>query len=332
MMMNKHKFKLNARVKVLLFDFADGALKQFSVPGKVTNQSEYPYGYIVKLDNPVDFYGHIPSMTIYGIEDNRNHSVTLQQIFCRESLLSQHDKRLRNRLLEIGEAIIFCKIYTVVVKPTGAIDYINYYNEAGTVETLLSSSKLGERTEHQDRIAYKVPHFFGFTKKVSGIAPEPTELHFSSHRYTTINFWEGFKWEYQESEITPFLPRNGEQICGISSTVKTNKAPSFDRWFVCSYQFKMLWMLLKADVWPDKFKEYTDAEFIELLVIPENEEHLYIPHEVPFSRYLYAAIFLLAVRDAETLPAEWNLPKRKLPDREEMEPFEVWWPRKVLEE
>jgi hypothetical protein len=70
--------------------------------------------------------------------------------------------------------------------------------------------------------------------------------------------------------------------------------------------------------------------YIESLIIPINETNHYIPHEYPLSRYLYAAIFLLAVLKINKLPEAWHLPKKQNNVTGIMEPFEEWWPKKIL--
>lgn len=344
------KFLINSRVKVSTFDVYENQIQFRTVEGIVTEFFPNINCYNVLLDEPMMFYGHIPSLNFdpkinnIGMIVNPDKSVTLKVICCKQNNLSYPEQKLRNRLRELGANLVFGKINTIITKPPNSIDYINYYNEDGKIITYCSKDEL-EKTiqkttsneKQVDRIAYKVPHFFGFTKKNFN-NQDSREIHFSANRYYNIDFWEGFTWEVKEKDVKPYLSQANDQICGVinqSKETKSDKASSFEKWFICSQQFKTLWMLLKFENWPEKFNNYSDEQIIKLLILPENTENVFIRHEVPFSRYLYAAIFLLAVRNVEVLPSEWNLPKRKLLDTNgvfgnEMIPFEKWWPYKVM--
>lgn len=330
-------FHINSRVKVITFDVYENQVQFNHVEGLILNYIDNIGSYNILLDKPLTFYGHIPIAPNYllnSIQINADKSVTLNVICSKANMLSYPEQTLRNKLRELGSDLVFSRVNTVITKPSNTIDYVNYYRNDGKIITLSNKDEIDKCPA--ERLAYKVPHFFGFTKKTNNniqntSIKDAKEIHFSANRYTQIDLWDGFNWEVKDKDVKPYLAQLKDQICGVINTNKSaDKAISFTKWFICSQQFKTLWMLLKFDKWPEKFLNYTDKQIIDLLIIPENKENLNIRHEVPFSRYLYAAIFLMAVRNVEILPQEWHLPKRKLPNNTEMLPFEKWWPQLVL--
>ena len=85
------------------------------------------------------------------------------------------------------------------------------------------------------------------------------------------------------------------------------------------------WRLIMYERWPETYRTLTDKELVDKLIIPENKENYYIRHENPESRYIYAAIFLLLVRQKEKLDPEWDLPKKLNSKLGTNIPFEIWW-------
>ena len=95
-------------------------------------------------------------------------------------------------------------------------------------------------------------------------------------------------------------------------------------------QFLFLCRLIvyKYKDWPESISSLTDEQIIKRLILPENTKNYYIRHENPQSRYIYAAIFLLVVRNHKQLNREWDLPAKFDVIEHKHIPFEIWWLKK----
>lgn len=321
----RHKFKEGQIVYVQIRDWEPGDSVKFQIwkeLGKIDSLVHDPLGYNVKLGRTVQFKGNhpVPKSSEWQIND---------LIFVREGDLSLRQKDiLLGKLREFVSEIIFREVSAVYTKPAKEIQYINYYSPDGKVIVMTDDRKC---VKEQNRLAYKVSHFYGFSSPCQGPSHEKkdtsrTDFHFTMNRFGEVDFWDGIKWGQIEKNKA-FLVKTGNLICGISAKTKELGAPSFDQWFVCSRQFKFLCYILMIDGYEEKLRMRRN-EIIANLIIPENPDNLYIPHEIPISRFLYAAIFLLVFSEEKELPREWNLPQRKSPNGPDLEPFETWWPRK----
>lgn len=330
-----HRFRLGQVVYVYLHDWEPGDATKFRIwkeVARIESLVHVPLGYNVVLSKPTAFKGYYPTPIFIGHEnmilpeDPSLHS----HIFVREGDASLRQRDLRDKLREFVSSLIYREVTAVYTKPPGQIQYISYYSSDGKITAITDDKKhLGE----PNRLAYKVSHFYGFSSPCQGPSYEKsstsgTDFHFTMNRFGEISFWEGIRWNGVEKNKA-FLVKSGNLICGVSSQTKESNAPSFDQWFVCSRQFKFLCHLIMSTNHEEKLR-MKRQDIIANLIIPENPENLYIPHEIPISRFLYAAVYLLACCDEVELPKEWNLPERKSPQGTTMEPFEVWWPRKVL--
>lgn len=338
-----HKFKEGDQVVATLHDWSSDrsvALATKTVQAQVLKRLTRPFGYNVRLKEPVMFRGHLPlpfsrsnrdslDSVCIGEQDHPDR-ILLQEIFIREFDLGREKISLRKKLATFMCTLVFRKISVVYTKPTGQIEYINYFADDGRILTIPDDKKLASRPDSARRLAYKVTHFYGFSNPLpdGGAEPAPCrgkDLHFTMNRFSQLDFWEGIEW----STITKskaFRPNQGDLICGTPPTTVSDQAPSFDRWFISSVQFRLLCDLICSG----NHRGVREEDIIEALILPDNLANYYLSYETPFSRYLYAAIYMLAVKEVTSLPAEWELPMHKSPSSSQLEPFEVWWPRKVL--
>ncbi len=336
-----HKFSENESVVILLHDWLPNS-QQLSKKSKavIVKKVYRPHGYNVRLEEPIIFRGHVPlpfnknSRDIF-ILDDRKDGVMMQDIFVREFDVIQEDLSLLKYARAFFKNIVFRRIHAIHTKPEDTISYINYYGFDGKISTLADDRKVLQEKDGSKRLAYKVPHFFGFAQSTDDYMLEDNltknvQLHFTMNRFAQIDFWDGLDWE-DVDKTKAMRPIDRELICGYASQVSNSQAPSFDKWFVCSEQFMLLCYLICTKDWAHPFIDMKEVDLIQMLIIPENKEHIYIAHEFPISRYLYAAIFLLCVRKVQTLPEEWTLPTRKSLTEVDVEPFEVWWPNKLAD-
>ena len=329
-----HKFADGESVNIIIHDWNipnENLIVSRIVPGQISSKVFRPFGYNVKLSEPVTFYGHIPltfsrsNRDSIGQVDMQANSICLQEIFVREDDVLKQPINLRRKLARFMSTLLFRKITTVHSKPVGQIEYINYHSPDGKILTVPDDKKLVDQPDAAKRLAYKVSHFYGFSTPISELSSEDgrtkgKDIHFTMNRYAQIDFWNGIEWQ-QINRSKAFRPSQGDLICGAPPAVLSEQAPSYDRWFVCSPQLRFLCSLI---IGTGQHPPINDV--INLLIMPENPSNFYTPHEIPISRFLYAAIYLLACRPDVTIPSEWNLPKR---DRET---FEVWWPKKMSSE
>lgn len=344
-----HLFEIGQNVNVTLRDWTS---KQSTcskvVQATILEHVERPFGYDVRLQEAVTFKGHMPSPLKSKSPDvvtfnNEDDLVSMSVIFVKEFMLSKIHSKLRDILATKFQNLEFRVISAVHVKPPAQIEYINYHRSDGTIETLSddralfdAASNESEVRELRRRLSYKPTHFYGFTRMNSPV-PEGADgesvrdrtIHFTMNRYTDISLTDGISWLDIEDSM-PRKPEIGQLVCGEASQHKAEKAPSFDNWFICSNQFMRLVILIRNKEVPRALAGMSQAQLLDSLIIPKNDKNYYIPHEKPVSRYLYAAIYMLAVQGVTTnLPVEWNLPTRRMADGQ-IHPFEVWWPASVL--
>ncbi|MEI7986398.1 MAG: hypothetical protein WCI55_12295, partial [Armatimonadota bacterium] len=266
--------------------------------------------------------------------EEKDGMINLQVLFVRETDVEPPGQnQILQRLRLFASKLVFRQITVVYNKPLNQIQYINYFAKDGSVSVITDDRKFNTEADSEKRFAYRVAHFYGFAKPI----PEPTyesvktretSIHFSMNRSSEIDFWEGMEWGSVDKSKA-FRPRKGDIICGYASKGRDPNAPSFDRWFVCSPQFKTLCYLLCVDG-AEEILGWDQETVLQNLILPENPLRYYISHEIPVSRYMYAGIYSLARSDVMKLPSEWNLPERKAYQSTSTEPFEVWWPAKVL--
>jgi hypothetical protein len=324
-----HRFKVGQLVYVQLHDWDPGEIPRFQSwreLGRIESLVHSPLGYNVTLKKRIIFKGNYPLPV--------GKTYDTDQIFVREGdAFFYQTNMVKEKLRAFISNLAFREVTAVYTKPTGQIQYINYYAPDGKVHVMTDDKKHMKET---GRLAYKVGHFYGFSGPCQGPRYEKSstagiDLHFTMNRFSGISFWEGIEWEPIEKSKA-FLLRTGNLICGTVSQTRESHAPSFDQWFTCSRQFKLLCFLLMTNN-HEEILRMKRTEIIENLIIPENKENYYIPHEIPISRYLYAAIYLLVCCEEKLLPPpDWQLPQRRSPFGPEMERFEIWWPRKVLDQ
>jgi hypothetical protein len=326
----QHRYRPGQLVSARLHDWtADGKPRACVQVVRVVGLIHQPFGYNVESLESVYFRSHMPYPI--GIEhplvQEVNGSVSFHPFFIRETDLEEIQNPLLRKLRQFTSNLIFREITVVYTKPPGQIQYINYFAKDGTVSTIDDERKLAKEPDTNGRFAYKVAHFFGFAKPLPGPSFESVEtrdvsIHFSMNRFSEIDFWNGMRWGNVDKNKA-YRPEKGDIICGYASRGKDPNAPSFDQWFVCSPQFRTLCSILHAE----DGERNRDA-IIPHLILPENPNHYYIAHEIPFSRHLYAAIFCL-VNGMTKLPVEWKLPERKASTDLHTESFEVWWPARA---
>lgn len=356
-------YKKDDRVVVEMYDWYLTTQNKIRLSGKILNYVHNPKGYNLLLDEPIQFYGILPlpvrmyKKDIYGKEISekeigfcgKNGSYFSNIIFVREwmivdtlnkemSLIDNvfEDMSINNialeRIRDFFSNLFFRSIESIRLTDQKT-HFFKYFKEDGSIEILTSDrdvrKQLGKDADL--RLIPKVPHFYGFTSNNSITSMSKTwensQLHFTDNRYCTIDFHEGCEWG-DVQKLHAIYPIKGSIICGVVSRRHHDKPPSFDRWFSCSKQFLFLWRLIVHKNWPLPITNLTDEQIVEKLIIPENLNNYYIRHENPQSRYIYAAIFLLIVRNQKTLNSGWDLPKKFDPIRKINVPFEEWWLQK----
>lgn len=338
-----HKYKPGQRVLVLLKDWTpDQAACSKTVEGTVLHKITQPFGYDVKLRQPVTFRGNTPFPLLADNDasyDDSRDAVRMSVMFVKEFNMTKVHNRLREVLAKKFSELVFKVIGTIHTKPAAHIEYINYYQKDGTVVTLSDDRQLFNDAESEEqkeeikkRLSYKLTHFYGFTRPNNPIHEtrnydQRETLHFTMNRFSEVSFMNGFEWLSIDSSI-PKLPEVGQIICGRASQHVEKKAPSFDNWFISSPQFMRLVALIRNRQTPRTMSKMSEAEIIESLTIPKNTDNYYVAHEKPISRHIYAAIYMLAVKGDDNLPAKWNLPERNIGDKKQ--PFEVWWPNILM--
>lgn len=333
MQQEQHKFSEGEFVNIVIHDWnapQENLMTMRLVSAQITQRVFVPFGYNVKLSEPITFYGHIPlpfsgSRSSVKLVETQRGSISLDEIFVRETDVSKQPINLRVKLARFMSKLLFRKITIVYTKPVGQIEYINYHAPDGKILTVSDDRKLIDQVDSEKRLAYKVTHFYGFSTPVTEVSTEDErtrskDLHFTMNRFAQIDFWNGIEWN-PVNRSKAFRPSTGDLICGAPPATLGEQTPSYDRWFVCSPQFRFLCTLICSPHHP-----HSVGDIVNMLTIPENPSNHYTPHEIPLSRYLYAAIYLLACRPDIAIPRDWQLPVR---DRE---PFEVWWPKKMSED
>lgn len=209
----------------------------------------------------------------------------------------------------------FSKVTAVLpVEAKVKVSYILYYYPDGEVKTVLEPTK--EMLANPQRLVYKHLHFFGFDDTV------PESQHFTANRCANINLCQGLCWGSIVSNA--IRPSPGDFLCHvISGDFRKGNAPSMDFWFNCSPQFHTLVKLVLRKV------QMNMNEAIKALVIPLNKENLPMTTEWVESRYVYAAIWLIL--NKKPIPSEFKLPARKNPKTTQLDTFEQWWPREILQ-
>lgn len=345
----KHSYTIGDEVEVRLMDWdSKGQMYELQTKGFVLSQVQEPFGYNIQLSEQISFIGSFPApifspkaqrpqVETYRARKSNRDAYDFNVIFCKEFMLTRASSDLRCALLDLIQDLIFKRVHISYSKPDGIIEYINVYLPDGKVKTLSDDKHIPEVligcTDIGQRLAYKVPHFFGFTKtdmiydvSKSGALREKS-IHFTSNKHSNIDFWDGFTWTDSREQARVYLPQEGNLLCGKASHFVTGKAPSFDKWFNSSEQFMRLCKLLQTY---NPRQDLDPAPYIDALIIPVNETNHYVPHEYPLSRYFYAAVFMLAVLKMNKLPEAWRLPKKQNSITGLMEPFEEWWPNKIL--
>jgi len=332
-MFTNHKYSVGDQVVACLRDWSpDGLYFSRLVRAEIVSKVYNPLGYNVRLSEPATFEGHVPfpftalPVSAY-ILDSPVKGTRLQVVFIREFDLSQEAINLHRKLQEFMTPLVFRVIKVVHTKPANQIEYINYFAPDGQVTTIPDDRKFSDDAG-KNRLAYKVSHFFGFAHPFAGQQQEDfttadKDMHFTMNRFSEPDFWNGLQWS-DIDRSKAFRPEKGTIICGSPPALATDQAPSYDHWFVCSPQF----MFLRNLICHGQPRVLSDTDVIARLIIPENVNNLYIPHEIPPSRYLYAAIYMLVIKEVKTLPTTWQLPTMRNPKTFEIEPFEVWWPAK----
>jgi hypothetical protein len=290
-----------------------------------------PFGYNVVLNAPYIFKGYIPlPYGTHSLPDFSGTTVTLTKVFVRpQDILkpNQNGKELEIKLRSCFENIRFGKVTTS--KPDDSktkILYYMHYDKNGKVHNLTHEEAAGLGKEDSDRIV-KVPEFFfAFAQDIYDHPANSKSYHLSIHRFADVQFTKEKFW--QEPGTKPVArPTNGTLVCGVCSGRfgQNGNAESFDYWFVCSEQFRLL-----VDLCMGRVKMPLD-EALRRLEMPKNEANLPISCEVPESRYLYAAIWYLMAKGVTKLPEDWRLPKRYSSKNPQVSlTFEAWWPEHFL--
>lgn len=327
-----HLFNVGDTVTVKLFDWSKDSSTKRSVSGRIVSKVSDPVGYDVELNEPAIFTGYIPFPRHMKTAPKitQSHAIC-KTIYVRDFCVSV---QLKEKMLKFIDGLVFKTVNVVHTPKPEKCDYINVYLPNGRVETVVDDDEvyglIGNDVE--GRLAFKVPHFYGFTyPDTQFIVPEfsqsnkkePTKggsIHFVVNRNNVPNFYEGARWD--KYDFWAFKAQAGQIVCGKLSSVKTNKPPSFDYWFVSSIQFLNFCKLLSSKYVP---KSDQMQELLDLLVLPKNDKNLFVPHEPYISRYIYAAIYLILTTGTTKLPDEWELPRRSVGGS--MMAFEEWWPK-----
>ena len=351
---SRHKYQVGQMVSCRFYDWTpEGKTRHCTQVARIISRIDLPFGYNVESSKPISFLSNeplpVPSFDRYRISlagdkvspksntsdqeddildqiEEKDGMIFMRVLFIRETdIESNVQNHLLKKLRTFMTKLVFREITAVYTKPPNQIQYINYFARDGSVSVITDDRKFNTEPDSEQRFAYRVGHFYGFAKPMAGPTYEVAEtrdvsIHFSMNRFSEIDFGDGMKW-CGVDKSKAVRPRKGDIVCGWASKGRDPNAPSYDHWFVCSPQFKHLCYLLCVD----------GAEgSLENLILPENPLHYHIPHEIPMSRYLYAAIFSLVCGGMMILPPEWNLPERKVYQTASAEPFEVWWPARVM--
>lgn len=327
-------FNVGDNVAVKLHDWNKDGMTKKIVPGKILAKINEPSGYDVELVEPVSFIGHIPfPRQSKNTSKITNDSALCKVIFVRDFCVSI---QIKEKMLKFINGLVFKTVNVVMVKPD-KFDYVNVYTPEGKIYTLADDRDISKYVGNdvEGRLAFKVPHFFGFTHAdtqfavpdyVTNINRDQTNaqsIHFSVNRISVPDFYQGTEWKKYDEYV--FRPQSGQIICGKPSQIKNNKPQSFDYWFISSTQFMNFCKLLSSKCVP---KQEQMTELLNYLVLPKNEKNFFIPHEPYISRYIYAAMYLILVTGTSKLPEEWELPKKAV--KGVMQPFEEWWPKAFL--
>lgn len=336
---NKHKYQEGQLVNARFHDWTpDGRPRVCLQMVRIVARVDLPFGYDVESTKAIGFLGNMPfPVSIPREVSEKDGLVSFRHLFVRETDLeppSSVSLQMLKKLRTFASRLIFREIAAVYTKPPDQIQYINYYAKDGSVSVITDDRKFNTEPDSEKRFAYRVPHFYGFGKPIPGPSYENPEtkdvaIHFSMNRFSEVEFWDGMGWGSVDKSKA-FRPRKGDLVCGWASAGRNPNAPSFDHWFVCSPQFKTLCYLLCVDGAEVKLGWKRDVT-LERLTMPENPNHYYIAHEIPLSRHLYAGIFSLVCGGTSKLPSEWKLPERKAYQDAATEPFEVWWPTRLLQ-
>lgn len=177
--------------------------------------------------------------------------------------IANFDLKLTNfgiALRKLWQRLIFRKIKKIVTNDNDINGGINYY--------LTENREIGVKCYNNLEIAYsEIPkekmdnfritfdHYYGFTDKsfISSVEPHYLKNHnifFGNNNRSEINFDDNAKLFFGPTEECFIPPKKGQIICGLVNS--NNKGYYFSKWFVCSYQFYLLWLVV-CD--PDKIIE-----------------------------------------------------------------------------
>ena len=325
-----HSFPVGAKVCVTICDWVRGGPTTQQVLGTIDSLVFAPFGYNVVLNLPHRFYSHIPIPygTSYPLPDFSGTNIVLSKIFARPAAIKAFDdggqKQLETRLKSFFSELVFSHITTLKPEhPNVKVLYYQYFHENNKLKTAVTDlSELPEDYDPQ-RLVTIQDFFYGFSKDVDDSSKH--SYHFSSNRNSHIQFTKPCIWPIPAKPTPKAILKPAEKslICGISSGQhgKGGNAEGLDKWFACSPQFKLL-----ADLCTGK-EVMTWEKALAGLVMPKDENNMPIFHEIPESRYLYAAIWSLASKGITKFPEDWCLPKRSSPRNPKMMlSFESWWP------
>lgn len=336
MIKRTHKFVVGECVQVTLIDFTlENPWRTMKTEGEIVALVDKPFGYDIRLNRPVQFKAATPFPITLETEikyDVRSDTHSCDAIFSKEDFINSLESQLLDKLRRITSKWVFRSAKVLHTVPEKQVHYAVVYKPDGQMEIFDDPRQIPEELNTNRRVALSLPHHFGFTRSPRNLSGEKEtqvtsgkELHFSDNRRRAFDLWGGFGM-IDADVSTVFAPREGDIICGQASQVRKQDLPSYDGWFVCSRQLELLIRLFRD---PEITSEYDDV--VQNLIIPENTDNYYVSHELPLSRFAYAAIYLLAVRKQKQLPQEWNLPTKKMPGFTDQQPFEVWWPAVIAE-
>jgi hypothetical protein len=327
--MDKTMLNPGTTVLVNVRDWNNVTSTMFTLSGVIHSRVTSPAGYNVKLDKPHTFTGNTPLPFSDTLRvDMGDQYITLNVIFVRAFDIHyepEYDMRFADKMRQFCDRLLFPTVSAVLPQENKLkISHILYYQPNGEIKTLadpnISTSPKRESKEplNPSRVVVKYEHFFGFAM-MSSQQPDYS-LYFSSNRFAHINLLKGLAWG--EIKPNPPKPKIGDVLCCTVSGTYNGSSESMDYWFIASPQLQLFAKLCTGEV------TMSIHEAIKQLIIPENPQKLPILTEIPESRFLYAGIWLLM--NKKFIPESYNLPKRKSMDSTDLDIFETWWPKDII--
>ena len=138
--------------------------------------------------------------------------------------------------------------------------------------------KTGLKINRRNNIQILYKNYVGNTKKDKLTKHDTYDgsILFSSKRFAEIDLSKNPTLDFNEVSNIQRAPRRGQLLCGLVD-YKNNELV-YDKWFICSYQFYLLWlMIFEPDneqipkTWQDKMKELNTYKIWNMYNLSLNE-------------------------------------------------------------